>query len=51
MIVLNYYKGKFTGLLKLKNGKHHGALLFSDIHWDYLRIDEIEKLSIGNIDE
>lgn len=51
MIVLNYYKGKFTGLLKLKNGKHHGALLFSDIHWDYLRIDEIEKLSIANIDE
>ena len=51
MIVLNYYKGKFTGLLKLKNGKHHGALLFSDIHWDYLRIDELEKLSIGNIDE
>jgi hypothetical protein len=51
MIVLNYYKGKFTGLLKPKNGKHHGALLFSAIDWEYLRIDDIEKLSIASIDE
>ena len=51
MIVLNYYKGKFTGLLNPKNGKHHGTVTFSEITWDYLRIDEIEKISIANIDE
>ena len=40
-----YLKGKFTGLFKQKGKKPTGNFIFSDIHWTYLKIENIEKIN------
>ena len=43
-----YLKGKFTGLFKQKNKKPTGNLIFSDLQWTYLKIDDCENIKDFN---
>jgi len=50
MLTVNkeFYKGTFQGLFVASNKRNSGKFVFSDIHWTYLKIENVEKLDEFN---
>ncbi len=48
---IQYFKADFTGIFKNKKSNSVGHFIFSEIHWNYVKLDNLKKIDIDVFDK